>query len=339
MKNFLKRVGGVLGASGRAFVALVGVAGITVAVANYNMTQGVGTPFGSVVVGGVHYAQQFICDYVTPAQCANVSAAGAVKVDNSAVTQPVSAVSWPLPTGAFPAGGSIGNTAFGATQSGAWNITNITGSVTLPSGASTSANQATAIAALGTNTLTTPHTCSVVGYSIAGCLGSIFDTLSGPVPVNVNGTPTAQTGLTPGTPQTGTIVAANVDTTSIGGTAVSRNAGAADNGTQRTSAAFNNVAYLTPTPLSFAASGDNTVITRTTGTIKVYGMFFTCAAPVTVNIKNGAGTSLTNGMPLVSTFMLPIQSEPYFVTTSTNNLVINLGVAGQCSGTAYSKET
>lgn len=39
------------------------------------------------------------------------------------------------------AGGSIGNTTFAATQSGAWNIGNITGTVSLPTGASTSANQ------------------------------------------------------------------------------------------------------------------------------------------------------------------------------------------------------
>lgn len=35
----------------------------------------------------------------------------------------------------FQAGGSIGNTSFGATQSGTWNVTNITGTVSLPTGA------------------------------------------------------------------------------------------------------------------------------------------------------------------------------------------------------------
>lgn len=43
----------------------------------------------------------------------------------------------------FQAGGSIGNTSFGATQSGTWNITNVSGTVSLPTGASTSANQTT----------------------------------------------------------------------------------------------------------------------------------------------------------------------------------------------------
>jgi hypothetical protein len=44
--------------------------------------------------------------------------------------------------------GSITNSVFGATQSGTWNITNISGTVSLPTGASTAANQATEISSL-----------------------------------------------------------------------------------------------------------------------------------------------------------------------------------------------
>src|SRR5882762_2863218 len=43
--------------------------------------------------------------------------------------------------------------------------------------------------------------------------------INAPVPLNKNGTATGQTGVTPGTAQTGTIVGANVDLTSINGTA------------------------------------------------------------------------------------------------------------------------
>ena len=50
----------------------------------------------------------------------------------------------------FQAGGSIGNTSFGATQSGTWNVTNISGTVSLPTGAATAAKQDTLLAALGT---------------------------------------------------------------------------------------------------------------------------------------------------------------------------------------------
>lgn len=82
------------------FIALLAIGFGAAFGANYAVTVGTGTTFGSVVVGGVNYAQQFICDLTTPAQCASVSAGGAVKTDASATTQPVSAASLPLPTGA-----------------------------------------------------------------------------------------------------------------------------------------------------------------------------------------------------------------------------------------------
>jgi hypothetical protein len=58
---------------------------------NYNITQGAGTIFGSLLVGGINYAQGIICDPNIPStQCAAVSAGGALRTDGSAVTQPVS---------------------------------------------------------------------------------------------------------------------------------------------------------------------------------------------------------------------------------------------------------
>lgn len=82
--------------------------GAAVSYGNYTATQGAGTTFGDVIVGGVHYVQHFLCDMTTPAQCASVSAGGAVKVDGSAATQPVSAASLPLPTGAATAANLTG---------------------------------------------------------------------------------------------------------------------------------------------------------------------------------------------------------------------------------------
>lgn len=41
----------------------------------------------------------------------------------------------------FQAGGSIGNTTFASTQSGTWNVTNVSGTVSLPTGAATAAKQ------------------------------------------------------------------------------------------------------------------------------------------------------------------------------------------------------
>src|SRR6185369_4056150 len=83
-------------------VALIGLCSAA-ALGNYAMTQGAGTTFGSVTVGGIHYVQMFLCDLTTPAQCGSVSAGGALKVDASATTQPVS--------------GTVA-----ATQSGTWTV-------------------------------------------------------------------------------------------------------------------------------------------------------------------------------------------------------------------------
>jgi len=52
-----------------------------------------------------------------------------------------------LPTGSNTIG-AISNTTFSATQSGTWNITNVSGTVSLPTGAATSANQTTQTTAL-----------------------------------------------------------------------------------------------------------------------------------------------------------------------------------------------
>jgi trimeric autotransporter adhesin len=98
-----------------ALVALVGLS-TAVAMGNYAMTQGAGTTFGSVTVGGIHYVQMFLCDLTTPAQCGSVSAAGAVKVDGSAVTQPVSgtvAVTQSTSPWIVAGGGTAGTAATG----------------------------------------------------------------------------------------------------------------------------------------------------------------------------------------------------------------------------------
>ena len=88
---------------------------------------------------------QVICDQAVGTTCATVTAGTALKVDNSAVSQPISAAALPLPTNAatsalqttgnttlatinttlgtpFQAGGSIGNASFAATQATAANL-------------------------------------------------------------------------------------------------------------------------------------------------------------------------------------------------------------------------
>lgn len=66
---------------------------------------------------------------------------GRFAVDGSGVTQPVSLSALPSLAVGTNAIGSITNTNFAATQSGTWNLTNISGTVSLPTGAATSAKQ------------------------------------------------------------------------------------------------------------------------------------------------------------------------------------------------------
>jgi hypothetical protein len=84
-------------------------------------------------------------------------------------TQPVSLTTLPALAAGANAIGSITNTTFAATQSGAWNVTNITGTVSLPTGAATSALQTT-----GNTTLSTINTK-------IPALGSALSTASTPV--------------------------------------------------------------------------------------------------------------------------------------------------------------
>lgn len=61
-------------------------------------------------------------------------------------------------------------TPFASSQSGTWNITNISGTISLPTGAATSANQSTEITSLSTiatNTGVAPHTATSAVTSVA----------------------------------------------------------------------------------------------------------------------------------------------------------------------------
>ena len=63
-----------------ALGALTFTGGLAAIATNYTVTQRSGTTFGSIVVGGVNYAQHFLCDLTTPAQCAKVSSTGSQQV-------------------------------------------------------------------------------------------------------------------------------------------------------------------------------------------------------------------------------------------------------------------
>jgi hypothetical protein len=112
-------------------------------------TPGSGVNLAYKLIGTANYAASLICDAVLgETQCATVTPQNALKVDNSAVTQPVSAAALPLPAGAATAA--------------------------LQAGVSTAAFQAT-------NTATTAHTCAITGYSELGCLGQVDDDIKAPL--------------------------------------------------------------------------------------------------------------------------------------------------------------
>ena len=82
MRNIIRDIGRGL-YSACVAIAVVAFLGSAVAIANYAVTQGSGTNFGSVVVSSVHYAQQLICDLTTPSQCAAVDSSGNLSVKSS----------------------------------------------------------------------------------------------------------------------------------------------------------------------------------------------------------------------------------------------------------------
>lgn len=116
-----------------AALAIVSI-GVGYTVADYLMNQGTGTSFGSTIVSSVHYARQHICDQSSPANCVNITGASAMKVDNSAVTQPISAASLPLPTGASTSANQTNKTQLTQLTDGTTAATTYTNYGTAPSG-------------------------------------------------------------------------------------------------------------------------------------------------------------------------------------------------------------
>lgn len=158
-----------------------------------------------------------------------VNQTNALKVDGSATTQPVSAATLPLPTGA--ATSAIQTTQqtslnsidgklttvniralttadfVSAAQSGVWNITNISGTISLPAGAATSALQST-----GNISIASIDTKTVVWALGAGSVATSARTFA--IPGNVTGI--ADFGVGASSAQTQRVVLANESSTKVG---------------------------------------------------------------------------------------------------------------------------
>jgi len=151
----------------RKILALLALLLATPAAAqNYQATAGSGLTFGSKFVSSVNYPQFVFCDPTTPSQCVGVNASGQMTVLLGAGSAIVGKVGIDQTTpgttngvqvnAALPAGTNIigkfgiDQTTPGTTnlvaagQNGTWNITNVSGTVSLPTGAATSANQTNA---------------------------------------------------------------------------------------------------------------------------------------------------------------------------------------------------
>lgn len=94
---------------------------------------------GSVSINGTPTIDTGLLQPLTDAQlrATSVPVSGNFYQD----TQPVSLATLPGLAAGSNAIGSITNTSFGATQSGSWSINNVSGTVSLPTGAATEANQ------------------------------------------------------------------------------------------------------------------------------------------------------------------------------------------------------
>lgn len=132
---------------------------------------------------------------------------GDLRVDSAIADTALATINTTLGT-PFQAGGAISNTVFGATESGTWNVglnagtnnvgslTNITGTISLPTGAATSANQTSQITQ---ETTTATNTTSILANQTNGTQKVSTNIAS-------SGTPT-QTSVSCGTSSTSLLAA------------------------------------------------------------------------------------------------------------------------------------
>jgi len=108
------------------------------------------TTYVALASGGI--ASSFSANTIGQVNCAGLTA---VRLRGATVASGTAAVTW---IASQTTATVMADNPFPVTQSGTWNISNISGTVSLPTGAATSANQSTEITALGTinTTLGTP---------------------------------------------------------------------------------------------------------------------------------------------------------------------------------------
>jgi hypothetical protein len=237
---------------------------------NYNATPGSGLVFGSKLVTAVNYPQIVFCDPTTPSQCVGVNASGQMTV---------------LVAGTVA-----------ATQSGTWNINNISGTISLPTGAATSALQTTINTTLGSP------------FQAGGSIGNTTFAATQSGTWTVNPTTAANWGIG----ATAAAVPANAvfggmsqggNLTGLTGTSGNLNVQCANCSGSGVSTA-DEAAFTAGTSL-FAGSGGffQTTATSNPLTTGQQGMFqVTANRALFTNLRNASGTEIgTSTTPLVDT--------------------------------------
>lgn len=95
------------------------------------------------------------------------------------------------------------------------------------------------------------------------------------------------------------------------------------------------VRSISASVLDFSASGDNTIISGSSGgRIAVYGLWLVSAGATSLTFKDGSSTSFSGVVNLAANqeIHLPLRGEPWFVTSSGNDFIINSLNAVQVGG-------
>lgn len=96
------------------------------------------------------------------------------------------------------------------------------------------------------------------------------------------------------------------------------------------------VALMSSTSINSATSGDNTLVTGTTGTtIKVMGLFIGSTGAQTWRFKSSTATDLFPSIPVAAAgvpLVWPVTGEPWVTTTAGGNLLIFQSTSVQISG-------
>jgi len=98
---------------------------------------------------------------------------------------------------------------------------------------------------------------------------------------------------------------------------------------------------LTGAAINASSTGDNTIVSAVSGkNVLVFKIFFVSSAATTVTFKDGTSTNLTGAVTLAAggSFVLDLDSEPWFTTTAGNAFIINQSGTAQLSGRAYYKQ-